>query len=174
MTRSTILALATLVLAAAVSTTALAASTAKDPKAMVLQKADLPSGAVLHRKIPDKSPQVNTYSVEWRYKAGGKRYFVVSVASVMSRKLAVASFDQVGALFRDGYRVIKLPRYGDEQVAGVAREDNAGELWVRTGAVVWSLTVNTFGLESGHLTKDASTALLMRFAQKQKLRVRSG
>jgi hypothetical protein len=174
MNRWTVLAAVALVLAAAMTTTALAASTAKDPKTMVLQKADLPAGARLLKKIPEKDAQISAYSVEWRFKAGAKQFDLISVASVMSRGLAVAAFREARSLFQQGYRKITLPKYGDEQVAALAREDNAGELWVRKGGVVWSISVNTADLKSGSITKAQSTAYLKQFATKQMKRVGSG
>jgi hypothetical protein len=162
------------IVAAAMSATALAASSAHEPKTMVLQKADVPGGR-LAKKIADKNPQVDSYSVEWRYKAGGNQLYVISVASVMSRGLASTTFRQARGLLQHGYRKINLPKYGDEQVAALAREDNAGELWVRKGGVVWALTVNTFGLESGLITKAEAIAQLKQLAPKQMKRVgRSG
>lgn len=175
MTTRTILTTAVACIAAALATTPLAASTAKDPKTMVLQKADLPAGASLKGKpIRDKNAQVNAYSVEWRYKAGAKQFHLISVASVMTRGVAVAAFREARSLFQFGYRKISLPKYGDEQVAALAREDNAGELWVRKRGVVWSISVNTADLKSGFITKAESIAHLKQLAPKQMKRVGSG
>lgn len=176
MNTRTILAAVAALVAAAMTATALAASTAKDPKTLVLQKSDLPAGASLKGKpIRDKNAQVHAYSVEWRYKAGAKQFHLISVASVMSRAVAVAAFRQARSLFRSGYRKISLPKYGDEQVAALAREDNAGELWVRKGGIVWSISVNTVSfVKDGVITKPESIAHLKRFAPKQMKRVGSG
>lgn len=169
MIRRTILAAAAVLVAAAMTTTALAASTAKDPANLVLQKSDLPAGASLKGKpIRDKSPQVNSYSVQWRYKVGAKQFHLVSVASVMSRGVAVAAFREARSLFQFGYSKISLPKYGDEQAAGLAREDNAGELWVRKGGTVWALSV------LGPITRADAIAQLKLYARKQMKRVGSG
>ena len=174
MTTRTILVAVAALLAATMTTTALAASTAKDPKTLVLQKSDFPAGARLGQKGADKSPQVSSYYVTYRYKAGSNQFELISTASVMSRGVAIRAFREARSLLQHGYQKISLPKYGDEQVAGLAREDNAGELWVRKGGVVWALTVNTADLASGLITKAESIALLKRFGPKQMKRVGSG
>lgn len=172
MTTRTILAAVAALVAAAMTTTALAASTAKDPKTMVLQKSDFPAGASLASKpIRDKTPQVNSYSVEYRYQTGSKTFDLISIASVMNPRLAKNAFREARSLLQQGYRKISLPKYGDEQVAGLAREDNAGELWVRTGGTMWGIALNTGGVL---ITKADSIAQLKRFAPKQLKRVGSG
>jgi hypothetical protein len=170
----TVLAAFAAVVVATMATTALAASSAKDPKTMVLQKSDFPAGVRLGQKGADKSPQISSYYVTYRYKAGSNQFELISTASVMSRRIATSAFREARSLLQHGYQKISLPKYGDEQVAGLAREDNAGELWVRKGGVVWALTVNTADLASGLITKAESIAQLRQYAPKQMKRVGSG
>lgn len=163
------------VLAVAMATTSLAAGTAKDPKTLILQKADFPAGARLLKRYADKSPQVNGYVVQWRYTGGAKQFELIDTVTVMSPRVATTAFRQARGLLQQGYRKISLPRYGDEQIAGLAREDNEGELWVRKGGVVWALSVNTASVGNwGLITKAESIAQLKQYAPKQAKRVGSG
>ncbi len=163
------------VLAVAMATTAPAGGTAKDPKILVLQRADFPAGVRLLKSYADKSSQVNGYVVQWRYKGGTKQFEAISTATVMARPLAITTFRQARGLLQQGYRKLSMPKYGDEQIAGLAREDNEGELWVRKGGVVWALSVNTAGVGSwGLITKAESIAQLKQYAPKQAKRVGSG
>lgn len=170
MTTRTILAAVAALLAAAMTTTALAASTAKDPKDLVLQKSDfLPARASLWRKpIRDKNPQVSTYAVYYRYKTGSKTFELISTASVMNPNVATSAFREARSQLLQGYRKISLPKYGDEQAAGLAREDNAGELWVRKGGTMWAISV------LGPITEADAVAQLKRFGPKQMKRVGNG
>ena len=99
---------------------------------------------------------------------------LTSWAIVMSPRLAAAAFRQQRTDLA-GERKIALPRYGDEQVAALAREDNEGQLWVRKGGTVWGMSVNTAGVGNwGLITKAEAVAQLKRFAPKQMKRVGSG
>jgi hypothetical protein len=175
MNRGIVVAASTAVLAVAIVTTPVGAGTAKNPKALVLQKADFPAGARLLKKYSDKSPQVDGYVVQWRYKGGAKQFELIDTVTVMSPRVATTAFRQARGLLQQGYRKISLPRYGDEQIAGLAREDNEGELWVRKGGVVWALSVNTAGVGNwGLITRAESIAQLKQYAPKQAKRVGSG
>lgn len=170
MTTRTILATVAALVAAALTTTALAASTAKDPKTMVLQKSDfLPARASLWREPEtDKNPQVSTYAVYYRYKTGSKTFDLISTASVMNPRLAKSAWREVRTLVQ-GDRKLSLPKYGGtEQVAGLAREDNAGQLWVLKGGTIWSISV------LGPITTADAVAQLQRFGPLQQKRVGSG
>jgi hypothetical protein len=168
MNARTVLAAFAVLVAVAMVGTALAAGTAKDPKTLVLQKSDFPAGARLGQKGADKNPHVSSYYVTFRYTAGSKQFELISTASVMSRGLATSAFREARSQLLQGYRKISLPKYGDEQAAGLAREDNAGELWVRKGGTMWAISV------LGPITQADAVAQLKRYAPKQMRRVGSG
>lgn len=156
---------------AATTTTALAASTANDPKTLVLQKSDFPAGARLVQKYTDKNPQVSSYMVQYRYKSGSKQFDLINTVAVMDRRLAVSAFREARGQLQQGYRKITLPKYGDEQAAALAREDNAGELWVRKGGTVWAISVNTAGVGNwGLITQAEAVAQLKQYAPKARKR----
>ncbi len=164
------------VLLAASTTTALAggSASAQDPRALVLQKSDLPAGARQRMKQADKNAQYTSYFVSYRFRGASQLLDLMSSAIVMSPRLATSVFRQQRADLAGG-RKVALPRYGDEQIAVLAREDNEGELWVRTGGTVWGMSVNTAGAGNwGLITKAESIAQLKRYAPKQMKRVGSG
>ena len=159
-------------IAAGLASVALAAGAA-DPRTLVLQKADFPAGARQTMKQADKDPQQSSYFVSYRFK-GTKMLDLTSWAIVMSPRLATAAFRQQRADLV-GERKVALPRYGDEQIAVLAREDNEGQLWVLDGATVWGMSVNTAGVGNwGLITKAEAVVQLKRYASKQMKRVGSG
>jgi hypothetical protein len=149
-----------------------AATTATDPRTLVLQKSDFPGSARQTMKQADKSAQQSSYLVTYRFKGSTQMLDVMSWAIVMSPRFAAAAFRQQRADLA-GERKVALPRYGDEQIAVLAREDNEGQLWVRDGATVWGMSVNTAGVGNwGLITKSEAVAQLKRYAVKQMRRVR--
>ena len=174
MTARVVLAGLALLVAAALATGATAARSATDPKTLVLQKSDFPAGARQTMKQVDRSAQQWSYFVTYRVKGGSQMLDVMSWAIVMSPRLATVAFRQQRADLA-GERKVSLPRYGDEQVAVLAREDNEGQLWVRKGGTVWGMSVNTAGVGNwGLITKAESVAQLKRYALKQMKRAGSG
>jgi hypothetical protein len=170
MTRRIILTAFAAIIAATMTTTALAASDAKNRKAMVLQKSDLPAGARLVDKFGEDPRDV--YQVIWQYTSGGKQFALDSGAAILSPRLTTTLFREwrrSSGLQR--YSKITLPKYGDEQVAVFARENNEAELFVRKGRVLWILAVSRTGAA---LTKAEAIAQLKLYAPKQMKRVGSG
>ena len=155
------------------TTAALAASAAKDPKTLVLQKQDFPANAKQRRGLREKNAQVSSYFAEYRYKSGAKVYDVLSWAHVMSPAVAAPTFRELRNELKGGTEV-KLPNCcgSKDQFAALARGDNEGELLVRKGGVIWGLSVNTAPVGNwGLITKPEATALLKRFGPKQMKRV---
>jgi hypothetical protein len=168
----TVLAAFAVVVAATMATTALAASTAKSPKTMVLQKSDFPAGARVINKYTSGAASAAGagYYITYRYKSGSKTRELASFASTWNSS----------SLARFGFRELKtdvprtklvLPKYGDEQIAGFLGLDG-GMLVVRKNTVVWSLKIE-YDLDIG-LTKAEALAELKRYAPKQMKRVGSG
>jgi hypothetical protein len=174
MTARAILAGLAAFLAAVMTTTALARGTANDPRALVLQKSDFPTGARLTRKQADNNAQWRAYFVTHRFRGGSQMLDLRSWAIVTSPRVARTVFRGQRADLAGNPRIV-LPRYGDEQIAVVAREDNEGQLWVRKGGAVWGMSVNTAGVGNwGLITKAEAVAQLRRYAPKQMTRVGRG
>lgn len=168
----TVLAAFAAVVAATMATTALAASSAKNPKTLVLQKSDFPAGARVINKYTagGASGAGAGYYVTYRYKSGSKTRELASFV------LVAKSSSLAGALFRELKTDIPrtklvLPKYGDEQLAGFQGLDG-GTLIVRRNTVVWSLKIE-YDIDIG-LTKPEAIAELKRYAPKQMKRVGSG
>jgi hypothetical protein len=125
MNRRIILTAFAAVIAATMTTTALAASDAKNPKAMVLQKSDFPAGARLSPTSLGRGKHFLTdeWAVEWDYKIGAKQFTIRNEVVVMSPRVAIGVRPLSSPPLR-GYRQITLPKYGDEQVAGFSRKGN--------------------------------------------------
>jgi hypothetical protein len=161
-------------IAALVASTALAGSIAADPRALVLQKSDLPPGARLTMKQADKNARLSSYLLSYRFRGRSQMLDLRSWAIVTSPQLAGVLFRQQRADLA-GERRVALPPYGDEQIAVLAREDNEGQLWVRKGGTFWGLSVNTAGVGNwGLITRAESVAQLKRYAPKQMKRVGRG
>jgi hypothetical protein len=160
--------------AVALSATALAGAAAKDPKTMVLQKADFPAGAGarLTAKHGASSAAGSGYYVTYRYKTGSKPRELSSFVTVTkSRSLAVAVFrESKNDTISTSSRIV-LPKYGDEQLATFLGLDG-GQLIVRKGNTVWLLKAE-YLLDPG-LTKAEAIAELKRYAPKQMRHVGNG
>jgi hypothetical protein len=169
MTTRTILAALAAVLTAAITTTALAASAAKDPKTMVLQKSDFPAGARLTAKHSDAGGLLVTY----RYRTGSKQAELSSFVAVLpSRKLAVSAYRELRSDVLDIERRLTLPKYGDEQVAGYLPITD-GQLIVRKGNTVWALILGAV-IGTPELTTAEAIVEFKRYGPKQMRRVGSG
>jgi hypothetical protein len=174
MTTRTILAAAAVFVAAVMATTALAASTLKDPKTRVLQKSDFPAGARLIKKYTAGASSSGgaSYVATYKYKSGAKTRQLSSSAIVLkSRGAAVAGFRYFKSDTIKTATKLTLPKYGDEQFATFLGLDG-GELFVRKNTVVWSLKIE-YDIDLG-LRKAEALAELKRYAPKQMKRVGSG
>jgi len=151
----------------AVAATALAA-TAPDARRLVLQKGDMQSGSQLAVSSGDPREAVATFVVG----PAARRIELSSTAAV------AATTAQARVVFRGlrselgRARAIPLPRYGDEQYAGV-RGGARARLIVRKNRVVWTIALRT-ALGDRKLTSAEATALFKRYGAKQQKRVRAG
>lgn len=160
--------------------TALAASAAKDPLSLVLQRSDMPAKA---KYVNGRMP-----TVEKAMAAGGIASSVAFHHSNIQR--SQTKTDTVSGMVvtlkspgdaRKTYRlfkedlapkpsnIVRLPAYGDEQVAWWTPSVSKAELLVRKGSMVWQLEVNP-----ELLTKSQTLAQLRVYAVKQKRRIGSG
>jgi hypothetical protein len=174
MTTRTILAAVAALVAATMTTTALAANTLKDPKTMVLQKSDFPAGARLIKKYTQGASSSGgaVYYATYQYKSGAKTRQLSSSALVLkSGSLATTAFKHYKSDIIKAATKLTLPKYGDEQFATFLGLDG-GELVVRKNTVVWSLKIE-YDIDIG-LTKPQAIAELKRYAPKAMKRVGSG
>lgn len=171
MNRRIILTAFAAVIAATMTTTALAASDAKNPKAMVLQKSDFPAGARLTDTWGGKYSETHEWAVSWAYKIGAKQFSIDNEVVVLSPRLVIAIQTLPDHGLPLSGRQITLPKYGDEQVAGFSRKGNNVELSVLTGRVSWHISVEG---TDGVVTKAELIAQLKRYAPKVMKRVGSG
>src|SRR4051812_16401964 len=150
-----LLALAIVVLAAAVS----AAAAPRDPKGLVLQPSDFPAGTRPGSAYGINGPATRMYSATFSIRAGDlKREEDVQIELWVAKDAATAkdAYQQtlatytgkgpkIGAFAKafKGQAVLKLPRYGDEQFADYLPNPQRphGQLVVRKGEIVWYLTV---------------------------------
>lgn len=166
-TRTTLAAVA--LVAGTITATALAATTSKDPKTLVLQKSDLPAGARATAKYADAMG----YFVTYRYKTGSKQAELSSFVAVLpSRKLAVATFRELRTDVLDIERKLSLPKYGDEQIAAYLPITD-GQLIVRKGNTVWALILGAV-VGTPELTIAEAIAEFKRYGPKAMKRVGSG
>jgi hypothetical protein len=173
-TRTILAGIAATLVAAALTTTALAASTARNPKTMVLQKADFPAGARLIKKYTQGASSSGgaVYYATYQYKSGAKTRQLSSSALVLkSGSLATTAFKYYKSDIIKAATKLTLPKYGDEQFATFLGLDG-GELVVRKNTVVWSLKIE-YDIDIG-LTKPQAIAELKRYAPKAMKRVGSG
>jgi hypothetical protein len=183
--------------AAAVSTGALAATTAKDPTTLILRKADFPASANYDSNDNDDRGLDNaldargldveaasylgiTYSrAKGALHASGAVWTPSSVAEAKKvfaivKKARGTFFRQIGTMKQT---VVVRPSYGNQQFA---RYDPAGsegiasvELLVRRNSVVWLLNVSIE--RRPNIPKKAEVlAQVRKYATKQKRRVGAG
>jgi hypothetical protein len=174
------------VAAITVAGTALAAATAKSPKALVLQPADVPAGA--ERSTSGLGGSLaKSFTVTFNFQAGSREEVVTSNVAVSKTpgdaatvyERTVAAYSGVG-----NEKALRLPAYGDEQHARFLLPAARAELIVRKNTVVWMLWVENcgpyshtgcfFGTTPPKLTAAQALAELKKYAQKQKARVGSG
>ena len=175
--------------ATALAVTAVAVAAPKDPKTLVLRKADLPANAV---KGPSATASPSTFgdrefTVYYNVRAAGREEVVTSdVAASGGAKRASAGYRVMLATYTGfpGVSALKLPAYGDEQRAEYQPEPGRGVLVVRKRNVVWQLVVEDCGPQSPagclggvtppKLTRAQALAELRKYAPKQKRRVSNG
>lgn len=167
---------------------AFAAAGAKSPKLLVLQKADVPSGATrqpLGAVVAGATAKV--FTVTFNFRNGAREEEVTNlVASASSAANAETEYrlHVGGETGFKGDTVLRLPAYGDEQYADFNPARARGELIVRKGNVVWTLTVENcstlspYGCVGGttppKMTKAQALSELKRYAPKEKARVGGG
>jgi hypothetical protein len=162
---------------------ATAASHARDPLTLVLQRSDFPakttwsqlrhptmersySRAGLQARVAGYYAEIPRGSTELTLVSGDISVF----AGAAQARRAFSSFKAHPAYMKP----VRVPSYGDEQVA-LIQTSAAGprvELRVRRGAVIWRLAVVGSGTES--LTKAQVLTTLNTYAPKQKRRIGSG
>jgi hypothetical protein len=164
-------------LAAVVTLAGASAAAAAPPnkaKALVLQKSDFPRGVVAKDGGGSATAAGSGYGVTYLYQTAGKpNELSVSVAVFRSRALAEQLFAETKAELGTAVPKLKLPRYGDQQVADFSSLGGS-RLIVRTGAVVWVLELQTSvtrGGQTRELTKAEAVAEYLRYAPKQQRRV---
>jgi hypothetical protein len=179
----------TIVAASAVTTSSLAALAVKDPKSVALRESDFPVGA--HRmseKVDRSAPlpgggrgQAYTTTFSFRYGAHKQEIVTITVLAAGNASLGHGVFS---ALRKEAAKAkdrspVRLPAYGNEQVAAVTgdvRNDEAGAgLLVRKNTVVWILDIGTDPLAKDFgFSKAQALAELTKYARKQKQRVGNG
>lgn len=155
------------------ATTAQAAAPNK-AKTLVLQKADFPRATVAKDGGGSATASGSGYGVTYLYETAGKpNELSASVAVFKSRSLAVQMFRESRDELGSAVPKLKLPRYGDEQVADFSVLGGS-RLIVRTGSIVWVLELQTFLTRAGRtheLTKKEAVAEYRRYAPKQQRRI---
>lgn len=177
------------VIAMAAGTTAFAATAGNDPKALVLQKADLPAGAV---KGPTASVAPSTFgdrefTVYYNVRSGAREEVITSDVAVSRQasrasagyRIMVASYTGL-----PGGSPLKLPAHGSEQRAEYRPETGRAVLIVRKNAVVWEVAVESCsalspagclgGRTPPKLTKAQAVSELKKYARKQRARIGNG
>ena len=173
-----------LLAAAVCAASASATGAASDPRSLVLQRADFPAktrwtsqrspafektlaDAGLQGKAAFYSADVARGSTETLLVSG----LVIASPNAAQARRAFASYKSVfPATRRD---IVRLPAYGDEQVAVVPTQPGVrADLRVRTGAVVWRLEIKWAG--TVRFTRAQALAELKTYAVKQRRRVGRG
>jgi hypothetical protein len=149
-----------LLVAAAGSTAALGASAPSNPLRLVLQPADFPAKA----DPVDAGPMPRSFALKLRgidASGRGARYFasipfgperaqnvsglVVTTPSVAQARKVYAWQKRTAMRRGKGSATLRLPRFGDEQIALADGETDSGRLLVRRNTVVWRLEVAADG-----------------------------
>jgi hypothetical protein len=191
-----------LVAAVAVTSGALAASTVGDPLALALKQSDLPAGAQLSvRRDPASGLRalgrgLRGANYSGTFAAGGgtvatplgdldKEWYIEGDVIVAPSRSAARSVFQLGKRAQIGFfsdfpgtpRYVRLPAYGDQQMAFVSRQSAAGgvsgAVFVRKGRVVWQVRVAPIPRQY-RPTQAQVLAQLRTYAAKQKRRVGAG
>lgn len=158
-------------------TSSLAAATPNKAKTLVLQKSDFPAGTIAKPVGGSSSAAGSGYAVTFYYRTRGKpNELSASVIVLKSRSVAVRTFRELRSEMIPAIPKLKLPSYGDEQVANHSVLGGS-QLIVRRGSVVWVLEFQTFvtrGGQTHELTRAEAIAEYKRYAPKQQRRVGNG
>jgi hypothetical protein len=163
-----------------------AASLASDPGSLVIRKGDFPANAKYNwGRLPANVTQglaglgvkgSGAYVSVTIPKGNATKYesingFVVTTGNSAQGKTAYAAFkEDIGTASKT---VLRLPAYGDEQLALYqSRPSGKAELIVRRSSVVWQVEVAGGGLLA--LSRAALLAELQKYAAAQKRRVGTG
>ena len=186
MNRRWMLPLFVAVAACVAAAAAVAATSVKDPKRLVLQPADVPAGAHASTSgVPGSLAR--THSATYNFRVGSREEEVTSnVAASRTPRAAATVYERTVAAYSGvgNEKVLRLPAYGDEQFARFVPPAARAELIVRTNTVVWMLSVERcgpyshtgcfFGRTPPKLTMAQGLVELRKYALKQKARVGSG
>jgi hypothetical protein len=165
------------VLASLAVAVAVGMALAANPKDLLLHKSDLPSGAKrvqfgtkvgvikLPRKVHGKAAWV-----AYRFKHGRSTEVVISAAGVVSSTSdARAAYRYVKKKVSSPlYRLVRVPKYGDEQyAAGVSNKTTSVAFVIaRSGTTIWETAVTAFpGFSKSKLVSE-----LEKYAAKAKSR----
>ncbi len=169
--------IAVLVLAGVVAAGALAAAPPNRAKTLALQKSDFPRGAVARHAAGSATSAGSGYGVTYHYSSGGRPYELsVAVLVFKGRAMATQMFNELRGDMIPIVPKLKLPRYGDQQIANHSVLGGS-QLIVRKGSVVWTLEPQTFmtrGAKTYELSKAQAVALYGIYAAKQQKRIGAG
>jgi hypothetical protein len=174
----TVVVLVTTVLVLAGS--ALAASAAADPLRLVLQRSDLPAkGTYVNGRLPriDKALAASGITSSTAFYAHTLQLNSTSHEMISGLVIVLKSAGEARKVYRltkadltpEPGGVVRLPAYGDEQVASWTPGVSKADLLVRQGSVVWQLEV-----DPERLSKLQVLGKLQSYAAKQKRRIGSG
>ena len=160
--------------------TALAASAATDPLSLVLQRSDMPAKAqYVSGRLPtvEKAMAAGGITASVAYHHSNIKRSSTKTDMVSGMVVALASTGDARKTYRlfeedlapKPSNIVRLPVYGDDQVAWWTPSVSKAELLVRKGSMVWQLEVNP-----ELLTKSQTLAQLRVYAVKQKRRVGNG
>ena len=179
----------TTALIVAVTAAAAAVGASKDPKALVLQKADLPATAA---KGPSFAVAPSTFgdrefTVYYNLRVAGREEVVTSeVAVSRAGEKAKAGYRLMLAAYTayPGMSPLTLSLYGSEQRPEFQAAEGRAVLVVRKDAVVWHLEVESCNARSPagclggrtppKLTKAQAVSELRKYARKQQARIGNG
>jgi hypothetical protein len=166
-----------LLAAAALCASALGAVSGRNPRQLVLQPSDVPSGAA---RLPlsglkgtvsvPTGGSVRPYGVGYRFRRGSRREVVGSVVFVFSSEgAAKAALARTLRGTPKTYTTFSVPRLGDKQwTAGYFhRQASAAVIVVRSDEVIWEIAVS----DAPGLTRAQAIAEALKYARKQRARV---
>jgi hypothetical protein len=187
----------TLASALAVTAIAVAASVARDPARLALQRADAPRNVDLSPGVDPVDPEAIAdldvpglkaadYSYAWPAGGAGRHWRIAGSVFVAPSRSGAQNLYLHATKLRYGLPFIdllypprdqaqlRLPSYGDEQLGLAGYGDGAeATLYVRRGVVVWGLSV-THWPSAWKPTRAAVVAQLRLYARKQAARVGRG
>ena len=159
-----------------------AASAAKDPLALVLQRADFPRATTwTSGRLPagfgrpaGVQGEAAFYSAELVVSAA-KSEMIGGLVAVFGSQADARKFYRIARETERrerGGRPVRLPSYGDEHGALLNPDPIGASIIVRKGPIVWQLSVGAAGVLV--MTRAQVLAELKRYALKQKRRVGAG